>query len=153
MSDEASGQQVEPIGELSDAAGASSSNPPDDRVGYKNPPKASRFKKGMSGNPKGRPRGRRSFKTELREVLDAKVVVTEGGRKSKVSTSHAMLLRLRQRALNGDVRAINQLLFLAAAHLPADPPENADAMFQEDQDIIDAFLRGPSSSGIDSDDE
>ncbi len=50
------------------------SEPAAQHVGYKNPPVASQFKKGMSGDPKGRPRGRRSFETELREVLDAKVL-------------------------------------------------------------------------------
>lgn len=121
------------------------------RVGYKHPPMDGRFKKGVSGNPAGRPKGRRSFRTELREVLDAKVVVTEGGRKSKVSTSHAMLLRLRQQALNGDVRAIDRLLLFAAAHLPADPPEDLEAIFREDEEIIKAFQRS-QICGRDGDD-
>lgn len=124
-----------------------SSEPAIEPVGYKKPPVASQFKKGVSGNPAGRPRGRRSFRTELREVLDAKVVVTEAGRKSKVSTTQAMLLRLRQQALNGDVRAIDRLLLFAAAHLPTDPPDDAEARSREDQEIIDAFQRSLPSGG------
>ncbi len=50
-----------------------------------------------------------------------------------------MLLRLRQKALNGDFRAIDRLLLFAAAHLPVDPPEDAEALFQEDREIIEHF--------------
>ena len=135
----------------SDNGREGSSEPAIERVGYKKPPVASQFKKGLSGNPAGRPRGRRSFRTELREVLDAKVVVTDAGRKSKVSTTHAMLLRLRQQALNGDVRAIDRLLLLAAAHLPPDPPQDAEAQSREDQEIIDAFQRSSIAGGHSND--
>ena len=40
--------ETESAGELSTSA---------ERVGFCRPPEASRFKRGMSGNPKGRPRG------------------------------------------------------------------------------------------------
>ena len=143
MTDDAGDEKSETADGLS-ASAAKVGEPANEQVGYKRPPTASQFKKGQSGNPAGRPKGRRSFRTELREVLDAKVTVTEGGRKSKVSTSYAMLLRLRQQALNGEVRAIDRLLLLAAAHLPADPPENSEAIFREDQEVIDAFARSLS---------
>jgi hypothetical protein len=142
MSDEPTDGHREPVEGVSTKAGAGiSTDSTPERVGYKSPPVANQFKKGVSGNPAGRPKGRRSFKTELREVLDAKVVVTEGGHKSKVSTTHAMLLRLRQQALNGDVRAIDRLLLLAAAHLPAEAPTDLAALIREDQEIIDAYRR------------
>ncbi len=151
MSIKTSDGEVEPVeGKSGETTARTSNEQKSEEVGYKKPPAASQFKKGVSWDPAGRPKGRRSFKTELREVLQAKVVVTEGGRKSKVSTTHAMLLRLRQQVLNGDVRAIDRLLLLAAAHLPAEPPADLAAVIREDQEIIDAYWRNlPPVSDVD----
>lgn len=80
--------------------------PSDYEVGYCRPPKHTRWKPGQSGNPgKGRPKGTRNFKTDLTAVLKQPVQVTRDGAKRKVSTQEAMLLRLREKALNGDARA------------------------------------------------
>lgn len=41
------------------------------QVGYGKPPKHSRWKKGQSGNPRGRPKGTRGLKTDLHDELVA----------------------------------------------------------------------------------
>lgn len=89
---------------------------PEDRseqVGYGKPPKHSQFKKGQSGNSKGRPKGVKNFQTEVDAVLRSKVTVTHGGKSKKVGTVEAALLRLREKALKGDPRALDRLLSLA----------------------------------------
>jgi len=85
----------------------------DDKVGYGNPPKHSQFRKGQSGNARGRPKNSRNFGTDLQEVLGGEMTITENGRPKKISTQLAALLRLREKALKGDPRALDRFLGLA----------------------------------------
>jgi hypothetical protein len=54
--------------------------PPKYHVGYRKPPIESRFKLGASGNPNGRPKGRRNLKRSAQEVFTNLVLVREGER-------------------------------------------------------------------------
>jgi hypothetical protein len=81
-------------------------NDADYSVGYRKPPSHSRFKPGISGNPKGRPRGRKNSLSIFFEVMQEKVPLREGGQLKKVSKFEAMIRLLWQRALNGDPKAI-----------------------------------------------
>src|SRR5215831_15557093 len=56
------------------------------RVGYGRPPRHSRFAKGQSGNPKGRPGGAKNFSTLLTEALNELVAIAENGARRKIST-------------------------------------------------------------------
>ncbi len=85
----------------------------DYNIGYGKPPITGRFRKGTSGNPKGRPKEARNFKTDVREVLNSKVAITENGRTRRVTSQRATLMRLREKALKGDARAIEKLIELA----------------------------------------
>ena len=58
---------------------------PDHKVGYKKPPLHTRFQKGQSGNPRGRPRGSKNLSTLLTDALNEPVVVTEDGKRRKIS--------------------------------------------------------------------
>lgn len=84
--------------------------PQDDyEIGYGRPPRHSRFKPGQSGNPKGRPRGRKNVHTILEETLYRPVPITENGRKRKVPAIEAMFLGLLRKSLDGDLRAVSQI--------------------------------------------
>ena len=74
-------------------------------VGRGKPPKERRFKKGISGNPNGRPRKKPDLYTELTRVLNEKVTVTGEGEPQRVTVQQALLLRLRDQALRGEVWA------------------------------------------------
>lgn len=96
-------------------AGSDDDNRPS-QVGYGKPPKATRFKKGQSGNPRGRPRSARGLRTLLEEALVQKITVTEGGRTMRISKREALILSLITKALKGDMRAAAQTLRLMEVH-------------------------------------
>jgi len=83
----------------------------DDIVGYGKPPKASRFKPGISGNPKGRPKRQAPALAEIiGAALNAPVQYQERGR-SKTTTRNELSLRLLvERAVKGDLKAAEFLL-------------------------------------------
>ena len=82
----------------------------DDEVGYCRPPKRTQFKPGQSGNPRGRPKGSRNFATEVQEAHMIPVRVMQGKRAKTVTSRKAVLLRMREKALNGDARAMERFL-------------------------------------------
>ena len=113
------------------------------KVGYKTPPLHSRFKKGQSGNPVGKKKGLRNLATDAQEMLGSPVSLNEKGKAKRVSTQQAALLRLREKALNGDLRALEHLLRYAhlfnAGH-SHDPTGGAD-IADEDRQILAAYQR------------
>jgi hypothetical protein len=78
----------------------------DYRVGRGKPPKEHQFKKGQSGNKKGRPKGARSIYTHLERELARKVTINENGRARKVTKDELMAMALVNKAAKGDPKAI-----------------------------------------------
>ena len=110
----------------------------DHDVGYGKPPSNSRFKKGQSGNPKGRPRGSRNFSTDLKATLEEPIRVTNYGKAQTVSTQQAALMLLREKALGGDVRALDRLLDLARLYNDEEMAEAATRLSATDAEILEA---------------
>src|ERR1700730_13882463 len=76
------------------SADAETQTSEDDGVGYGKPPARTRFRKGQSGNPKGRRNGAKNLKTDLTEELQESVMVREGERSTKISKQRAIVKTL-----------------------------------------------------------
>ena len=75
----------------------------DYKVGYGKPPQRTRFRKGQSGNPRGRPKGARGLKADLRAELSEKVKVTEHGRTRHLTKQQVIVKTLAAKAIRGDI--------------------------------------------------
>jgi hypothetical protein len=119
----------------------------DYEVGYGKPPRDGQFKRGQSGNPKGRPTGKKSLSTVLEDVLGERVFAVVGkGRQKKITKLRATITQLVNKAASGDPKATQTLLaHLRDTESRADPG-SADTIIDEaDQQIIQrikARLRG-----------
>lgn len=92
------------------------------KVGYKKPPLHSRFKPGICPNPKGRgKKDERLLADILREILDAKVVYLEGGKRKQASRAKLSIVRLVRAALKGQSREAAQLLRIRKHAAQVDP--------------------------------
>jgi hypothetical protein len=108
-------------------------------VGYGKPPTHSWFRPGQSGYPAGRRKGVRNLKTDVKRTLAMPVKVKEGGRTRTRSTQEAALLVLREKALNGNIRASDRLLELAL-RFNNDEAGLAQQLPAADQAILAAYV-------------
>lgn len=79
-------------------------------IGYRKPPRAFQFRKGKSGNPRGRPARDQSLGDVFRKV--AKQTVRTNGQNGEKSMSklEASMTQLINKAASGDLKAMKVLL-------------------------------------------
>lgn len=112
-------------------------------IGYGRPPKHKQFKKGQSGNPKGRKKGARGLKTDLRAELNERIEITENGKTVKLTKQQLMVKQLAAKAIKGDVRSIGKLADLTIALLGAEDESrtNVATLPADDETILQEWLK------------
>lgn len=88
-------------------------NEDDYEVGYGKPPRHSQFQPGQSGNPAGRPPGRKNLATMARAALHEEITVMENGKSKKITKAQAAIMQMINGALKGDLRAAKETIALA----------------------------------------
>ena len=112
-------------------------------VGYRKPPMHSRFKKGKSGNPNGRPKGTVNFATVLLKTLREKVVIKENGKRTVVTKLEASVKQLVNKAASGDLRALSHLIgiTLTAEQSAAEEKGSKEVLNELDKKVMFNILK------------
>lgn len=126
----------------------------DEGVGYGKPPKKHRFKKGKSGNPKGRPKGAKGLKTDLKEVLAAPVTVSIGGKEYTGSRQKITLVAMAMRAVMGEPRSAEMFVKTILNVLgPDDEGAAGDRLSKRDEELLKQLLGYTEQTDVEPDDD
>ena len=118
-------------------------SPNTNMTGYCNPPQHTRFKRGKSGNPRGRPKGALNIATVLARALHAKVVVNENGKKKRISKLEAAINQLTDKAASGDLKAVHLLagLVRSAEERAVQAVSPTDTLDEIDEKVVVGILK------------
>lgn len=113
----------------------------DEEVGYKKPPRHSRFKPGQSGNPKGREKGSKGLRRIIEEETGAPQTIRIDGKEVRASRLVQTIRTLAIRAATGDLKAQQFLVPLVIQCFGFEDRGTGPAkLSQQDQAILDEVL-------------
>ena len=109
--------------------------------GYKNPPKHSRFQKGRSGNPAGRPKGSKNTLKLLDAVLEQEIKIQQEGKTISITKKQAMLMQLVNAAVRGEIKAIAALFpYMMQLDMKEEQSLETSKLSLKDEEILQQFL-------------
>jgi hypothetical protein len=112
----------------------------DGNSNYRNPPRDTRFKKGTSGNPAGRPKKISNFKSDLAAELQEKIFLTENGKERSITKQRAFIKTLTAAAIKKDIRAVSALLACMRYFRVGTEETPTDSIDTDDLDILQNYI-------------
>ena len=113
-------------------------------VGYGKPPKAHRFKPGQSGNPRGRPKGAPTSEDIFLREASRLIRARSGDQVVHITKLEALVRKLFQLALEGDLTALRMLIPLVAhseaAHEAGEKAAVGSTLLIPDDDALRRML-------------
>jgi hypothetical protein len=82
-------------------------------VGYGKPPKANQFRKGRTGNPRGKRGGEENISSAFKRVVSKRVKIKEGEQVRTVTLAEAVILKNCNAALQNNPFAMSNIYRLA----------------------------------------
>lgn len=127
------------------------------KIGYKNPPKHTRFKPGQSGNPKGKPKGTNNLQTDFDEELGEQIIIKESGTARKISKQRVIVKALVAKAAKGDTAAAAKVFEQSNRASGTDAADDCEQdISAEDKAILEDYLARTSKQAnetVSSDDD
>ncbi|WP_377190454.1 DUF5681 domain-containing protein [Ruegeria meonggei] len=125
----------------------------DHEIGYGRPPKATQFKKGKSGNPKGRPRKTTSLNAIVKKAAARKVSVQTAQGSKRISKIEALADKTINDALKGDARARTEAFRLLRAadmqdELAAQTRRAVENLGEDDRAVLASWEARLLSKGV-----
>ena len=111
-------------------------------VGYGKPPKEGQFRKGNSGNPRGRPKGSLNVLTVLERTARETITINIQGCRKTVTKLEAAAMQMSNKSASGDLKAITLMFnFLRSITKESGEEHNDQALDANDKIIITSMLK------------
>ena len=115
----------------------------EEEKGYGKPPKKHQFKKGVSGNPRGRPKGKKSFTALFKQLENEKITVQINGKTEKLTIEQAILKRVMIDSVVGKSSSARLYVEIKQTILamPDTAGMSASERNKQDEAILESFLK------------